>query len=299
MTPQQFIASLNTEQRRSLTRKSNIPGLLRLALHWSSILVIGWLIGLRIPLWPLLLPVQGVLIVFLFTLLHESIHRTAFRTGWLNQMVARVCSLFIALPVEWFRQFHFAHHRYTQDSLRDPELSLPKPTSKRAWLWQLTGIPVWMSHLKILGCNATKACQDPFIKASSKSAVRHEAQGMLIMYVLLGALSIVTGQSLLLWTWIIPALIGQPMLRIYLWAEHTDCADSTNVFANTRTTLTHPLLRLLAWNMPFHAEHHAFPGVPFHRLPNLHQLTHPHLIHLGNGYKAFAKQQFNQLSSQP
>jgi fatty acid desaturase len=30
------------------------------------------------------------------------------------------------------------------------------------------------------------------------------------------------------------------------------------------------LVRYLAWNMPFHAEHHSFPAVPFHALPRLH-----------------------------
>lgn len=30
--------------------------------------------------------------------------------------------------------------------------------------------------------------------------------------------------------------------------------------------------RKLAWNMPYHAEHHAWPSVPFHFLPFVHKL---------------------------
>ena len=41
-----------------------------------------------------------------------------------------------------------------------------------------------------------------------------------------------------------------------------------NGLTNTRTTLTNGLMRLLMWNMPFHTEHHLYPSIPFHRLPD-------------------------------
>ena len=43
-----------------------------------------------------------------------------------------------------------------------------------------------------------------------------------------------------------------------------------NGLTNTRTTLTNAAVRLLMWNMPFHAEHHLYPSIPFHRLPDAH-----------------------------
>jgi fatty acid desaturase len=30
-------------------------------------------------------------------------------------------------------------------------------------------------------------------------------------------------------------------------------------------------MRWLSWQMPYHTAHHAFPGVPFHRLRELHE----------------------------
>ncbi|TGS93002.1 fatty acid desaturase, partial [Mesorhizobium sp. M8A.F.Ca.ET.213.01.1.1] len=96
--------------------------------------LLGGLIAARVPLWPLLMLPQGILIVFLFTLLHETVHRTAFETQWLNDAVARLCSLAIALPADWFRYFHFAHHRFTQDPDNDPELAFPKPETLRQYI---------------------------------------------------------------------------------------------------------------------------------------------------------------------
>jgi fatty acid desaturase len=70
--------------------------------------------------------------------------------------------------------------------------------------------------------------------------------------------------------WFIPALLAQPFLRALLAAEHTGCSHDQNGLTNTRTTAASFPIRLLMWNMPFHAEHHLYPVVPFHQLPALH-----------------------------
>ena len=78
--------------------------------------------------------------------------------------------------------------------------------------------------------------------------------------------------DVVLWVWVVPALLGQPFLRLYLLAEHGDCPEVANMFENTRTTFTTRAVRWLAWNMPYHVEHHVWPTVPFHRLPEVHGL---------------------------
>ena len=70
-------------------------------------------------------------------------------------------------------------------------------------------------------------------------------------------------------------------------AEHGRCAHIANIFANTRTTYTTALVRWLAWNMPYHAEHHAMPNVPFHKLPEVNALCAAHLRETEAGYGRF------------
>lgn len=41
--------------------------------------------------------------------------------------------------------------------------------------------------------------------------------------------------------------------------------------------------------MPYHVEHHAYPAVPFHKLPAFHEHTRAHIAHLENGYVTFNK----------
>ena len=101
----------------------------------------------------------------------------------------------------------------------------------------------------------------------------------------------------MIWTWIVPALLGQPFLRLFLLAEHTNCPHVENMFENTRTTFTTRLVRLVAWNMPFHAEHHALPTVPFHKLPELHEAVRAHLKTTADGYARFNGELVSKLSN--
>ena len=43
-------------------------------------------------------------------------------------------------------------------------------------------------------------------------------------------------------------------------------------------------MRLFAWNMPYHAEHHAYPAIPFHALPRLHARVRGEIENLEPGY---------------
>jgi fatty acid desaturase len=283
----EFVAALPRGLKKELTRKSDGRGLLALGIHLGGTAFLAALIAVRVPFWPVLLVPQGILIIFLFTTLHETIHRTAFKTPWINDTVARLCGFVILLPADWFRYFHFAHHRHTQDPERDPELTRPKPRTWRQYLWHLSGLPVWAWQVKTLVSSALGRCTDPFVPASVRPDIATEARLMLLAYGVMIAGSLLTGSALLIFVWALPAVLGQPFLRLYLLAEHGRCALAVNMFENSRTTFTNRLLRRLAWNMPYHAEHHVFPAVPFHQLPRFHALTRKHLAETENGYRRF------------
>ncbi|AZN99026.1 fatty acid desaturase [Mesorhizobium sp. M9A.F.Ca.ET.002.03.1.2] len=287
MDHRDVIASLTPQERNRLTGKSDVPGLIQFAVHGGAIILFGSLIAARVPFWPLLMLPQGILIVFLFTLMHETVHRTAFETQWLNDAVARLCSLTIVLPADWFRYFHFAHHRFTQDPQNDPELAFPKPETLRQYIVHISGIPLWWGQFKTLYANAVGRSRDSYVPPKGRPKVRAEARAMIAFYALVLVLAVWFQATTLIYVWIVPALLGQPFLRLYLLAEHGRCPFVANMLENTRTTLTNWLVRKLAWNMPFHTEHHAYPGVPFHQLPEFHRLIERHLKVVEPGYVSF------------
>ncbi|WP_282607043.1 fatty acid desaturase family protein [Pelagibius sp. Alg239-R121] len=282
-----LIAGLNDAQREDLLARSDAAGLRQAALHLGAIFGTGALILLEVPFQPLLMLVQGILIVFLFTALHETIHKTAFATPAFNKFIALLSGFLLVLPPDWFRYFHFAHHRHTNDPARDPELAKPKPESLGSYLWYLSGLPVWVSHLRTLVTNAAGRNNDSFVPPKGAVKVRSEARFFLALYAGIAGLSILFRSDAVIWVWLLPIVIGQPVLRAYLLAEHARCPQIANMLENSRTTFTNAVVRFLAWNMPYHAEHHAFPAVPFHKLADFHTLTRPHLKVTEQGYGRF------------
>lgn len=231
-----LIAGLSGEEKAVLLQRSDRVGLLQLAAHWGAIAAVGALIHLRVPFWPALIPAQGILIVFLFTTVHESIHGTAFRSAWINVAVANVCGFLILLPPKWFRYFHFAHHRHTHDPDRDPELAKPKPRTVVQYLVYLSGLPYWREQAHKLAINAAGMNADYFVPAKRRRDLAVEARRFVLAYVAAGGLSAVLASDLIVWTWLVPVIAGQPFLRAYLLAEHTLCLHVVNMLENSRTT---------------------------------------------------------------
>jgi fatty acid desaturase len=282
---------VSRETLTALSRRSDAPGLIHLGLHLALIAaLLALAVSLRGTLWQIpALWAEGVALVFLFAPLHETIHRTAFKRRWLNDAVAWPCGAVLMLPPEYFRCFHFAHHRHTQDPARDPELATPKPRTLRGWLWYLSGLPYWMAETRTTLRQALGHAGEAFIPDRSRPRVVAEARILWTIYLALGVGSVAFQSDAVLLYGVAPLLLGQPALRAYLMAEHTGCALGPDMLANSRTTATNALVRFLAWNMPYHAEHHGWPAVPFHALPALHRLVAQGLRCRGAGYAAVAR----------
>lgn len=283
-----FLSALPAETRARLTAPAAAPTRWRLGFHCGAIVGMAVWVGAGWPLWWAMMLPLGIMIAFAFAIEHEATHRTLLPSGRWNDAVGHLCGVLIALPFLWFRWFHLAHHRHTNDPDHDPELQGgPRPASRRAWVWHVSGVPYWLAEAQVIWRLARGRADDRFIPDGARSRVVAEARWMLAAYALVAASLLVT--PLLFWVWILPVLLGQVALRIFLLAEHADCPQVADMFANTRTTFTTRLMRLVTWNASFHVEHHVHPQVPFHRLPDLHALMREDLRETANGYAAFTR----------
>ena len=278
---------LSTEQLAQLNQRSNRLGGLRFVGHLLVIVISGslWAVG---PLWlslPALL-VYGTGLALMFCAMHEFAHRTAFETPKLNDVAAWCAGLLSLYNATFYRRYHKWHHRYTQLQGKDPELEDAKPNSIAQYLWQLTGIPWWwgklVGHTRV-ALGQLEDCY--FLPEASRGEVVQSTRLQLGVYGAIALLSTLLGHPLFLLTyWLLPLAVGQPVLRYILLAEHGGCTYDNNPLTNTRTTLTLWPLRFLMWNMPYHAEHHLYPSIPFHALPAAHQSLKSYFQQVDAGY---------------
>jgi fatty acid desaturase len=280
---------LPTPLLRHLSRRSDGRGALQTAAHLALLGASSLLVWLSLPHWPLLIPamaLQGVIIVTMFAPMHECVHRTAFASRTANDVVGWFAGVLSFYNSTFYRYFHAWHHRYTQDPARDPELIYPKAASRWQYLKEITGLNFWVRRALDYPRLALGLARNlPFVPQEARGAIALSMSAQLLIY-LAGLVSIALGAQAVLYFWFLPALLAQPVLRALLIVEHSGCSHDGDGRINTRTTLTSFPIRLLMWNMPYHAEHHRYPAVPFHQLPSLHRAIGDKFAHVATGYVA-------------
>lgn len=289
-TPPQARQILSVDQLKDLNRRSNWQGLVQLIGHSGVIGLTGYLWSHNaFDRWAIALPmliVYGFSLASMFAVVHECTHRTAFASNRLNDRVAWWAGILSGYNSTFYRLYHKWHHRYTQISGKDPELEDPKPTNLKEYILEISAIPWWIGKIKRHYQVATgKLDGCPYIAENARDRVVRSTRLQIGVYLGAIAISIAVGQPwFIIIYWLLPLAVGQPILRAILLAEHTGCTNDNNPLTNTRTTKSWFPIKFLMWNMPFHAEHHLYPSIPFHALPKAHQQLASHFAIVDNGY---------------
>ncbi len=267
---------------------SDGPGLVFLLGHAAALASTGWLLWLSLGSWWIIgaTILHGVVIVHLFSPFHEATHGTAFKSRWLNAVVGFVSGLAIMIPPTFFKYEHAAHHAYTADIDRDPEM-IPMADRLGGYLYYATAMPYFVgvfSTLLRFPLGRYSEGEKRFLRSELRQRVRRETLWMWACYFGIAVASVVFGSWYAVLFWLLPRFAGEPVMRLIRMSEHVGCATVPDIFRNTRTVLTLAPARWLGWNNSYHAEHHAFPIVPFHALGRLHQAIGAEMADVRHGY---------------
>lgn len=133
-------------------------------------------------------------------------------TSWHSPLRPLACSSAAGsgCPARWFRYYHLAHHRYTQNPERDPGLQSPRPEGLPAYSWHVLGWPTIASGIKTVLRNALQSLEEPWLPANQRAGVKRESRVMLALYTFSFALSVATSSSVLIEFWLLPWCSGNP-----------------------------------------------------------------------------------------
>jgi fatty acid desaturase len=263
---------ITPDELRVITGKSDWRGFLQLSSHAGAIALSGALLSMTWGTWwavPVFI-VHGTLINFLYAGQHEMSHWTVFKTKKLNEIFGRIIGFILLYPRDFDQVQHFAHHRYTSVWEKDGELERPPYSLVSYLLWAL-GPTYWYSRIRRLIRFSAGIVTERYVPESRKPDLIKEARLHLLGYAAIAVMSVATGNWLVITHWIAPMFLMKVAYMLQGTIEHLGLPHVEDVSLNTRTTRTNALMRWMCWNMQFHTAHHAFPGVPFHRLPDLHR----------------------------
>ena len=293
--------TLSKNRLQQLMQRKNNPALRRFIILYLLFLGVSYWVVLSWEgqLWNVLLAQFsfGILCCSIFAAEHETVHGTAFQNKKSNQIAAFLAGLAHIYPSSLFRALHFTHHRHTHVPGLDPEISLghrvaPSVLSSLPfYLSFLSGFPLLLFKLGMLFFGAlgmpeiVRKNVYPFVNPKKRKKIALES--IIILFFYLGILFLAIRVNDGFWGILVGQIIGHCLLSTYLVMEHNGLPHEGNILEKTRSIHTNKFVKLLMWNMPYHAEHHAYPAVPFHALPKLHNAIKGELKHKTEEYPSF------------
>ena len=207
---------------------------------------------------------------------HECGHGTAFRTRWLNDAIYNIaCFMIMREPTIW-RWSHTRHHTDTIIVGRDPEIAGMRPPAILTILSNIFAIAsTWNAakHIVIHAAGRLTDEEKTFVPEMEWWKV------FLVARIWLAIHAASFGLSLTLHSWlpamligVVPTMYGGWLALYFGLTQHVGLAENVlDHRLNARTVYMNPVFRFIYWNMNYHVEHHMFPMVPYHALPELHK----------------------------
>ena len=274
---------LDVTSLRKLQQRKDLPSIIRLAFHLAAFVALIVTVGKSSFSAPTMLALSVALAWVwsgLFAPFHECTHRTAFRSPWLNTLSTWLTGIPFLLAPSVYKTFHFEHHRYTQDVDKDPELLndpryLHWPMGLKNWLIMATGLGLLTLKLSpTIGFSFKPQNRWPEFaswvdRAPSSRQLLIESRIVLGVWVifLCACLTWIPGGGWLIFA----AWFTHVFQTLWVASEHTGLPVEGSILRRTRTVTSNPFVRFWLWNMNYHAEHHAWPSIPWHQLPYAHE----------------------------
>ncbi len=262
---------------RTLLERRDGPAILNTILWFTLIFGSGFATYLLWGSWWAALPYVLYSVLYASTSdsrWHETGHGTAFKTDWMNNTLYEIASFMVMRESTVWRWSHNRHHSDTIIVGRDPEIAVPRPPDLKAMVmsfFNLTNYPKYFRHIVMHSLGRMSAEENTFIPGTEFAKVFYKARIYVTIYAAVIALAIYSRSILPLMFVGLTNLFGTWLMVVYGYTQHAGLAENVlDHRLNCRTVYMNPIHRFLYWNMNYHVEHHMFPLVPFHALPQLH-----------------------------
>ncbi|MBS0633218.1 MAG: NADH:ubiquinone reductase (Na(+)-transporting) subunit F [Verrucomicrobia bacterium] len=262
--------------RRLLERRDG-PAVRDTILWFALILGSAWATWALWPSWWAVLPLMVYGVLYASTSdsrWHEAGHGTAFKTDWMNSALYEIASFMVMRESTLWRWSHTRHHSDTIIVGRDPEIFVPRPANIRATLLAFFNIGSYLKYFPQIirhACGRMAPEERVYIPENQFGKIYWKARLYVAIYASVLALAIYTRSILPLLFVGLTNLYGSWLMVVYGLTQHAGLAENVlDHRLNCRTVYMNPIHRYLYWNMNYHVEHHMFPLVPYHALPQLH-----------------------------
>ena len=276
--------TIERKKLRDLSKRKDWPGLLHFFIYFISLFLSGYFAYLTWGTWWTVFWffIYGSIYAFSVSNWHETVHRTAFKTRWINEFFYHLSSFmsdFEGFRWRWSHTFHHTNTLQTEGDY-DHEIQVSRPT-ELIWFFlnyvPFTALlyPHQLTKFEVL--KHAFGFFSPVVNISApdteKKKILWNSRLYLFIWLFVIAISIYYESFLPILYIILPQYYGKPIWFAVNITQHLGAAfDKKDHRTSTYTVKINPILSFLYWHMEYHLEHHMFPAVPSYNLHKLHRI---------------------------
>ena len=266
---------------KKLSQRKDWPALLHFIIYFCTLFISGYLAYLTWGSWLSILFffLYGTIYSFSVSNWHETVHKTAFKTRWVNEFFYHIASFmsdFEGFRWRWSHTFHHSNTLQTKDDY-DHEIQVARPTDLIAFFLNFIPFADLLFPHRLVKYEVLKHSLGIFSPVVKITAPEKEKKKMLWnsrLYVLIWTSVIMFSiyyQTILPILYIIlPTYYGKPLWFLVNVTQHLGAALNTKDHRESTYSLNiNPIFSFYYWHMEFHLEHHMFPMVPSYNLKKL------------------------------
>jgi fatty acid desaturase len=268
-----FQCQMDRKVFKDLLKRSDAKGFLWIGSWVAAILAY---LSLGTPWAVLAFMLYGVLYSVSDHAAHELSHGTPFKTAKINHFFYVIAS-FLTLhePVYW-RWSHARHHTDTLIVGRDREIAFPTPFSWKNLCLDVFFLQSGLTEIGRIVQHAwghVSAATRSFVPEQEIPRMIRSSRLYTLIFVALMATCVLTASVIPALFVVLPRFYAGQLALILNITQHAGLQENVlDHRQNCRTIYLPRWLAFLYMNMNYHLEHHMFPLVPLHSLPDLHAL---------------------------
>ena len=220
-----------------------------------------------------LTPAIGLVVYRLTMVMHDCGHATLFSPRHVNVVVGKLLGFLTGVDFFRFRQRHWEHHKRFGVAGDPQGFHYLGISDMRRW--------AFFRHLMrpLLGWNLQYVASESLLSASNLRTILRNGEIFILLAVQSGVFLLITGvgshPSLALMPPVAAATFGLFFSQLRGIAEHGVRGTGEKAEGLVRSHPGDWLSRLFLYdvNFNFHEEHHLFPDIPSHQLPQLFELN--------------------------
>lgn len=203
---------------------------------------------------------------------HDAIHGSVSKNKTVSYIVGLLCWAPSGMSVTIYQNYHLHHHRIT-NTYPDVDNFVVTDYTRNPFLAKALLLVVYTFGYP------TYFMFQMFRYVKRLSFARKVRMNLELAFWwggVVGTFTLLAPLQVAFFAFFLPFIFGAVLASVTSMIEHYEMPEGDDAFGSRTYCTKSPLLAWVWNNVPYHVEHHKFPGIPWYNLKSFHQAAYPY-----------------------